>query len=179
MGLVIATQRGRERKWRRECIPGGCILSKIGTHYIKMSPFVPKWVVCQPELQRFCSDASTSSANTDPFRKGVMGNAPNYRLMLNVALIYPTKHLWALASVVKSPQEGQRTVNNLYVGPLNSSMDTSYFQSPHGPTVLGPSSQVKLRTLFSLEPHDNTIIHATIYPSVLPLVWVGWRLQHR
>lgn len=81
-------------------------------------------------------------------RKGVMGNAPNYHLMLYVALIYPTKHLWALASVVKSPQEGQRTVNNLHVGSLNKSTDASYFQSPHAPTILAPSSQVKLRTLF-------------------------------
>lgn len=65
--------------------PGGpqCALCarKEETSFSKMSLFVPKWLVCQPDLQRFCASGSTRSALLTQIHPGphhledIMGNA--------------------------------------------------------------------------------------------------------
>lgn len=98
--------------------PGGSSLwkrTREETSYSKMSLFVPKWLVHQPELQRFCATGSymLRFSNRESIRaliiwktlRETLGRAL-WRLqkslllpaVLNAALICYSKHLWVLTS---------------------------------------------------------------------------------
>lgn len=68
MALVKAAQRERGCRWKREyalgilAVPYVLVETERAPPSPKMSLFVPKRLVCHPELQRFCASGPTRSA---------------------------------------------------------------------------------------------------------------------